>query len=210
MSVNTLPNESRLAAFAMIATCVLGFVALLHHPTGESIHAAGDPATKLALNSLVHAGMLAITLVLTACLAQYTGDRGWGRLLPRTGFLLFAAGAIAACGAALVNGFVVPDLMRSGHADETIGAALWAGNQRLMAFAGFTFAGAVGCWALDLLRTPGARVFAGIGLVLAVAETIWQLHIGSRFDVHAMQGFWVWLSAACVLFAAVMLRRAGN
>jgi hypothetical protein len=210
MSNATLRHESRLAAFVLIATCVGGFVALLHHPTGAAVHAATDPGPMLALNGAVHAGMLAIVALLAVCLAQYTGDRGWHRLLPRSGFLLFAAGALAAGGAALVNGFIAPDLLRAGDDDAAVRAALWAANQRLMAVAGFALAAATGAWALDLLRSPGLRVFAWIGVALALAEVVWQIRIDSRFDVHAMQGFWLWLSAACVPFAVVMLRRPAD
>lgn len=206
------PNrDSRLAAIAMAACCLLGLLALLHHPARRGGESAAAAELLVSVNAGVHASMLVLALLLSACLAQYTQHRGWSRLWPRTGFLLFATGALAACFAGLINGFVAPDLMQAlpgpaAGGDEVVRAAMWAGNQRLMALCGFCLAAAVACWSLDLWREPGRRGLALAGLVLAMAEIVWQLWHGSRFDVPAMQLFWGWLCLACGLFAWVMLR----
>lgn len=192
------------------AACLLGLLALLHHPVhGDSQASIGGAI--LPLNPLVHASMLAVVLLMVACLAQYTAVRGWHRLLPRTGFLLFAVGGLAGCFAGLINGFIAPDVMQyaptSAGEDAGFGAvrvALWAGNQRLVALAGSCFAAAVACWSLDLLRSPGRRGLAGSSLFLAVAEVAWQWNIDSRFDVGAMQVFWLWLCLACIPWGWVL------
>lgn len=201
MSDPVVARDSRLAAGLLAACAGLGLLALLHHPTGFAHAAPGAPMPSVG--ALVHGAMLAIVALLVAGLGQYAATRGAHGFWPRTGFLMFAAAALAAGGAALINGFIAPDVhaQAGGAAGEALRIGLWAANQRLMAVAGLGFAAAVAAWGIDLLRTPGARTAGGFAVALAIVEVVAQFAHGHRFDVVAMQWFWAWLCAAVAPFA---------
>jgi hypothetical protein len=209
---------------------LLGSIGVAHHPIFHRADAAsaGTFAQISTLNTVVHAALIMVMLVIALCMAQYSAmrqqQRAQGDLvnpssaLTRSAMLLFGFGTLALCFAGLINGFIAPDLMNASASDMANPAyahpaqplllrACWVANQRLMALGGFSFAAAVALWAWDLLRhTPQHRSLGWLGLALALAEVLWQLAQSSKFDVRNLQLFWLWFCVWCGISAWVMLR----
>ena len=194
---------------------------MAHHPTlhSHTISSAVEEIPKLqSLNGLVHGGMIALSLLIGLCFAEYSALRGLTRFLPRSALILFLFGLIAMCFGALINGFIVPDLIASfatqpeqqAHAKMLLSSA-WASNQSLIALGAYLMAAAVLLWSLDLLiNTPQRRLLGALGGALALLSLIWQFSQSSRFDLRNMQFFWLGLCVWAGLAAWVMLDRRGN
>jgi hypothetical protein len=212
-----LPQLSiRLCAYGLFFSVIVGIFALAHHPTFHSTNMASAPGAlaKVAwLNTLVHGGMIAVTMFIFLCLVEYSMLRNWRAFFPRSAIIMFGFGVVAVCGAALVNGFIVPDfIVLESHAQgiasnqaELIASLLWSVNQRLMALGAYFIAASVLLWSVDLLvNTPHYKKIALAGLFLGIGQLAWQLHSHSNFNLHNMQLFWLWLSAWSAILAWIM------
>lgn len=208
-------GAARSCAITLIICCVFGIFAMAHHPTLHS-HAISDTAAEMAkiqgLNAVVHGGMIALSLLIGLCMAEYSALRGLTRFLPRSGLILFWFGIIAMCLGGLINGFVVPDLITNISTQPELQAqaklllsAAWASNQRLVALGAYLIAAAVLLYSIDLLRNgPKRRLIGALGCALAVLSLIWQFAQSSRFDLRNMQFFWLGLCVWAGLAAWVM------
>ena len=218
---NTPSSTARRCAITLIISCVLGIIAMAHHPTlhSHTISSAVEEMPKLqSLNGLVHGGMIALSLLIGLCFAEYSALRGLARFLPRSALILFLFGLIAMCFGALINGFIVPDLITSFAAQpeqqaqaKMLLSAAWASNQRLVALGAYLIAAAVLLWSIDLLiNTPQRRLLGALGGALGLLSLLWPFSQSSRFDLRNMQIFWLGLCVWCGLAAWVMLARRGN
>ncbi len=196
----------RVCAYGLFLSAIFGIFALAHHPTFHATNMASAPealAKVAGINALVHGGMIAVTMFIFLCLVEYTMLRNWRTFFPRSAILLFGFGVAAVCGAALVNGFIVPDYIAliakaqglASNQVELVSGLLWSINQRLMAIGAYLMAVSVLLWSMDLLvNNPPFKKTAVVGLLLGVGQLAWQLHTHSNFNLHNMQLFWLWLS----------------
>ena len=218
---NTLSSTARRCAITLIICCILGIIAMAHHPTlhSHTISSAVEEMPKLqSLNGLVHGGMIALSLLIGLCFAEYSTLRGLTRFLPRSALILFLFGLLAMCFGALINGFIVPDLIASFAAQpnqyaqaKMLLSAAWASNQSLVALGAYLMAAAVLLWSMDLLiNTPQRRLLGALGGALALLSLLWQFSQSSRFDLRNMQFFWLGFCVWAGLAAWVMLDRRGD
>ena len=186
------------AGVLLIGVSVLEVAAMAHHPSVHAHEIAEVLAQIRALatvDSWVHGVLIALIVVGFLALTEFARRRGLARPLIRAGLIAYAVGVGAMIGAALVDGFIVPDVaMRAAGvsaAELQISAGQLAlcvlANQALARLGAVALSVGIAFWSLDLVRGAGlARVLgiAGIviGLACAGALILGALHL----NVHGM------------------------
>jgi hypothetical protein len=113
----------------LVASALLAVIALTHHPVAKASHGADVFRQIRALAPLdraVHGAMIAVTALLVFALCVFAQRRGLRRPWNLFALIAYALGAVAIIGAALADGFFVPEIgLRFGTpADAASGIAL--------------------------------------------------------------------------------------
>jgi hypothetical protein len=207
-----------LPGIILLAASLLEILAMAHHPT------VATPDISKALQSIaelskaagiVHGVLLALMLLVVYGLSEFALRRGLTRPLIRAGAIAYGAGVIAMQGAALVSGFVVPDLAslmpHSNPVDLQIDAQLLTLcrvlNHSSANFGAVAMCTGIGLWSWDLLFGPAPRRWAGalglaVGSLPALALIAGVIHL----DVHGMSAV-VLAQALWYVAIAVLLMR---
>jgi hypothetical protein len=210
-------KQNSIAGAALIAS-VLGFVlTMAFHPTGSDF--AGESE---ALGRATHRAVGSHGLALVSIPAALFGFLGLSRWLGlrrapvSAAFILYTISSGALLCAALVSGFVAPDLIRqlsgAGPADRPAWHALLAYNFLLnQAFAKVgvaAFSGAMIFWSASLPRSGAlAKTAQVLGIAIGTATVLLLGHGVVRLDVRGFGGI-VLSEAAWILPVAILLMRA--
>lgn len=205
----------------LLVVTALGVVAMAHHPSVSTpdIAVAVKRITDLSqLSGVVHGGLMALMLVTFYCLSVFAEWRGASRPLILAGLIAYGAGVIVMLGAALVSGFVVPDVASMSPHDSPVDLQIVRQllilcsilNQACADFGVVAMSVGIGLWSLDLMRERGMLRMIGmfgcvVGLVPVVALFAGALHL----DVHGMRNV-VLLDAAWNLAIAAWMIRIGR
>ena len=207
-------SQSRLFGWALIAAGVLAVVFMLHHPVAEG----GNLAERLAsmesmrgVASWVHGLLCAVLVVIWAGLMGLSQNLGWHRFAPVCGFVCISAGSLLYIGAAMISGFVVPELAADGSAGAAksthqILALLWHGNQALANAGAVATAAAIGFLSCSMLSRSGLLQWTGgVGVVIAGATLLGLVLGWIALDVRGMtlvtiaHSGWYVLAGLCLL-----------
>ncbi len=197
---------------------VLSVALMAAHPT---VHARGvsdlveGVVRQAAVNGLVHGALIALLGVLFFGFSGLSSRLGLGRAAVRGGLVAYAFGAAALTAAALVNGFVVPELAaryRTGPAADL--EALWpvlglchAANQVCSRLGTLAIAVAVLLWSLPLARRRGLqRAIGAFGLTAGVLFPAALLAGRLPMTVHGLGAFLLVQAAWGVAVAVELLR----
>jgi hypothetical protein len=97
---------------AVILTCgLLSIAVVTHHPTVHAHTPAqlfADIASLSVADEIVHGILIAFMFALTFGFSVFAMRQGLHRLTSLAGLLGYGAGALALCGAGLIDGFFVP------------------------------------------------------------------------------------------------------
>jgi hypothetical protein len=210
-------KQNSIAGAALIAS-VLGFVlTMAFHPTGGDF-SGGSEAVARATHRAVGSHGLALVSIPVGLfgflgLSRWLGPR---RAPVSAAFLLYAISAVALLCAALVSGFVAPDLIRelsgADPPDRSTWHALLAYNFMLnQAFAKVgvaAFSGAMIFWSASLPRSGAlAKTAQILGIAIGTATLLVLGHGLVRLDVRGF-GWIVLTEAAWILPVAILLLRA--
>lgn len=100
-------------------TTLLSLVVIAHHPMADMHDPARGLANIVAIGNTdrwVHGLVILITLLLTTGFSGFAWRLGVAHPLVMAGWLSLVFGAVALMGAALIDGFVVPDVAARGGA----------------------------------------------------------------------------------------------
>jgi len=189
MNVKTATSLTRNAGIFWISSALLMVFFMLHHPSTQSSgigEALSEISSEGHLSAWVH-GMLILVMV-GIWFGGYglTGRLGCKRAWPLLGLMLFSLGTLGYILAAMVSGFIVPQI-GAQYADAAPEAVEQA--RALLSLSGiinqaFANAGLVGssagilCWSLALVVRPGIVRIAGLIGILAGAVPIAMLLTG--------------------------------
>jgi hypothetical protein len=215
-------NSTFIAGSILLGITFLAVVAMAHHPRGVATsdveHAMEHLAGLSRATAVVHGGLIASMLLTLHCLAEFASHRGFARPLIRSGAIAYTAGVLVMIGAALVSGFVTPNVASLMPHDTPVD--LQVGRQLLILCGILNQACAdsgavamsvgIALWSLDLLRDRGpSRAIGSFGLLVGIVPIVALLTGAIRLDVRGMFDV-VLLQAAWYLAIAALLLRAGR
>jgi hypothetical protein len=220
IAANSVASHQRFAAITLIVVNVLGVLVMAHHPTASTHSALGFMQTLVAmrgLNQWVHGVLIGTTLITGLCLLEFSAH-SLKQLYVRSGMVLYALGALAMAGAALINGFVITRLAEALlQSPATLQAAsplafqlTWAINQTLAEFGVSMMCAGIACWSMQLLNgiSKYARTLGGLGLLLTLMQMLLQWLQQGHYGVPQMLVFVLWHGLWCIGIAFLMLARA--
>jgi hypothetical protein len=210
--------DGRAAGIILASASLVVVVVLTHHPhvaaTAPEEIIAGIGAVAMSAR-LVHGAVIALECALLLAFLDVSLVLGVRYLAVRAALVSAAVGTVAFIGAALLDGFVLPELaMRYRDAPAAaqdmfpyVAAVCGTGLVVLTRFGLVATCLAMVLWSLRLLRTtrPGAVVGAlgcliGPGLVVALSLDVVQLRASQLAWIMAVDSLWN------LALAAVMLR----
>ena len=178
------PPDSRMAGTVIAGASVLSVLLMFRHPSVGS-HAMADViaevAAKAATDRFVHGGLIALMGALLFGFVDLSRLLGLRRPPVRAALIAYAVGTGSMMGAALISGFVVPDLASryASASDAELegfrGLAILSaiGNQTLAHFGVAAMSVAVFLWSLALLCGPRAvRGVGALGLLVAAGPVV--------------------------------------
>lgn len=207
--INTAPGHER-PDFRMSYGLILVIAAsgavffMAHHPT--------DVSETSGIAGMVHGMMLLMVLALASALVHFSLVLGLQHPLVLSGLVCYLAAAAGNGLAAVVNGFVVPDLFarNGGLIAHEIFDFAWVLNQALAKLAVIGTGAAYLLWSLQLLRSKTRRPWlGGLGLVAGIVPAVallsgrFIMDVPTALAIYSTQMLW----AACV---GVMMIRQGR
>jgi hypothetical protein len=191
-------RETAIARAILLVATFLEVAVMGHHPSVQASDPLGAAREMVALSATavtVHGVLVALMLVIAYGCAVFASGRGASRPLIGIGSIFYGAGVVVMIGAALVSGFVLPDLANAlPHATAGDGPGLNSIfilcrvlNRTCANFGVVAMSVGIGCWSLDLLKTPGLK--RAVGAWGCVVSILAPLAIFSRWihlDVHGM------------------------
>jgi len=212
-------KAGRSAGGILLVATLLEILAMAHHPsvsTPDIAQAALQIVRFSKFAALIHCVLMALMLLVVYGFSEFSLRRGLGRPLIRAGAIAYGAGVIAMLGAALVSGFVLPDLASlTRHVtaidlqiNEQLFVLCRVLNQTCASFAVVAMSVGIVLWSIDLLRDSGSRrMVAVLGLLAGAIPAAALLGGWLHLDVHGMTQVSV-LQGCWNLAVAVLLMRA--
>jgi hypothetical protein len=207
------------AGMTIAACATLMVLAIAHHPTVVAQRPAEMLADVVAVavpDRIVHGSLIVIIGALVFGFAIFAQRQGLERSTVLGGFLAFATGAGALVGAALIDGFLVPDvaLLYVGKSAETATVAVQLLStcalmiQILTKLGLLALSGAILAWSVGLVRTSGAARIAGIiGFVAGVGPAAFLLAGRDYLTPHTLGAIVLVEAIWYLVIAALLIRR---
>jgi hypothetical protein len=191
--MTTMPSETgaakrtshaRRAGIVLIGASLLSIVMMAHHPHAASQGAAeiaAEIVDKASIARFVHGALIALLGAQLFAFVEFCRLLDRDRATVRLGFVAYAAGIGAMTGAALISGFLVPDLAARyaalGASDLDVFRHLlrlcMAGNQVLAKFGVVAMSIGIVAWSIALFRRARGNAWVGaIGLLAGLAPAI--------------------------------------
>ena len=171
-------TQETIAGLILLIVSILSLAIIIHHPTlGTPGHdnLAEEAVVEARLNGFVHGALIIANILFYFALTILSDQLGCKRLAVRAAQLSFATATISMIGAALVSGFIVPDL--AAHLVQDQHPAAFPTQLKLLGAMNQTFAktGVIGYgfaiffWSSAFLRFSGVTRIIGIyGLTIGI------------------------------------------
>jgi hypothetical protein len=203
------PNEARdrLVGGILVATSLLSVLLMAHHPTirapGQSAAAiVAEMAEKAATSKRVHGGLLALLAAQSFAFLELSLRVGLARRAVRAALLAYGIAWFAMTCAALISGFVLPNLaLNYANAPGVDAEALRyslsacaAGNRALASYSAVSASVAIGL--ISLVLGSQHRALAALGLLVsagpafAILLGVLHLEVSGMTLVVASQTLW--------------------
>jgi len=220
---STRSTDALLPGLSLIAAGSLAALVMLIHPTARGVDMAARLSSLSEISSLsrhVHLAMILCVVVLwlsLASLARRWPASGW----VATAMRLYALGAVAMLGAALISGFLVADylhraLPHMARAEDALAPVLLAfsANQLLAGAGTLLMSAGLALWSMRMLRDRSwlARICGGYGVLAGLLCGIGYAIGRIPLDVHGMtfvvavHGLWYCLLGAWAVRSATRPR----
>lgn len=211
------PSTS-VAGYGLITLAALSVAFMAAHPTagtndpGELVIRIGH---GIPGNNIVHGCLITIALLMATCFLSLRDALGPHRLIVRAGLVALVVGTSGAVAAALVNGFIMPNVAArflDAGADEVhaLRPVLVLAREANATCARLSVVGlslAAIAWSIRLLGLPGPRRAAGVmGLVCGLAPLALHLEEHLRMNVPGY-GLFIQIHAAWAILAGLVLIR---
>ena len=206
-------NETRAFGAAMIAGAVAFVVTMGLHPSGGSLERIRDIASVvIGTHSLAIASLVCITIGFLGLTARL----GASRFLAWSAMVTFAAGALAAICAAVLNGLALPALARHHEGSDpatldTLRVVLGYNHALNASFARvFMIATTVATvlWSVAILRTRALPAWVGVvGALAGATATALVLFGAIGVDVHDFGLFIFAFAGWSIVVGAQLLRK---
>jgi len=212
--------SGQVAGWLLAASSLLSLLFMLHHPSVAAT-ATGQMVAEVSREALlamtVHGVLIAMLFVQFYSLTVLSVRLGLRRGPVIAGLTAQAAGVLAMLGAALISGFLVPDL--AGHLGGASREALEMGrqqmsfahlaNQRLAQVGVVAMGLAMAMWSITLLADRGfTRLIGAAGLLLGSALVTAMLSGRITLHVHGMTLVLAILVVWYLAVAVQLIRRA--
>jgi hypothetical protein len=207
--------DPRVAAGALAVCAILAIVAVGLHPVAES-HAAAQAIPEMVrlapMDRLVHGFLILTSLATFFGLTIFAARRGFGRQTTIAGYIPYALGVTAVIGAALIDGFITPDIATRyvKVTPEDIRAAVPLFHLCAIAIQNLTKLGFVAmaagifAWSIGLVHSPGTLRTVGIVGLFSAGLTIAILSYAHYLNPHFV-GIIVFVQAIWYLGIAGLL-----
>lgn len=211
----------RAAGSMLVVLPLLSLLVLAHHPTiaAHDVHEATHQLAAVAgFAALVHGMLIAGQCGILYALLTWLDSRNLANPLPRAAAIMLLLGTVGVIGAALVDGFIVPQVATFPHEgdpglmimDQLIRYSMSL-NQVLIVAGELALSAAFALLSADLIGIRGGSLWVGAaGLVLAGGSILGLLtgflvlHLRGMQILFAAQSVWlVWLGI-------FILRSAGD
>lgn len=197
------PGREPFAAYALLASAVLGVAVMAVHPNGHQLRDAVDGIAMVGRNRIVHAVAIAAVLLQTSGALAVVRRAGRGQVgLAHLAFVLHCAGTASVVIAGLCSGFVLPQFLADGKLADLV----FAMNQAFAKLYAVAGSAAIAAWSIAGWRRILPAATAGIGLVVGTLVAVLVAVGHLRLDVHGMGALVLAQSVWWVLVAIGMLR----
>lgn len=209
-----------LSGVLLIASGILAPLIMIFHPTAQGADMAARLTSLTEISRLSRHVHLAIIVCLVALwlslahLARRWPGNGW----VWTALRLYALGAAAMLGAALISGFVIGDYLQRvlpliAHAEEALPAVLLAFSANQVLAGGGTLGMSAGIvlWSVAMLRQPGPLAIvcgaygaiAGLLCLIGYATGMIPLDVPGMTFVVVAQSLWYCMLGLWVVRASM-------
>jgi len=204
----TADRSQMISGLAIGVATILALVFVAHHPiaAGQShTEILNDIAQKARTDRLVHGALIGIMSGFLFGFSGFASGLGPYRALIRLGLVVYAAGCASTAGAALIDGFIVPDIAArflSAPADDSRIAYDFlciaaSAIQSLTKLGLVLLSAGILSWSVALVRFGGSRRWTGLlGLAAGGIQVLLILLAGEVMTPHsliailAVQGVW--------------------
>ena len=217
VTVNPSP-AARSAGVVMALASLLSVALMLHHPSVGS-HSVSDVLGEIAEKSMtsrvVHGFLIALVGALIHTFVEFSRRLDLHRAPVRAALIAYAIGSCAMIGAALISGFLIPDLAAQfvhARPDDLGGVGpllilCGLGNRTLANFAVIAMSVGILLWSWATIRSNRDNAWIGaIGLVAGAAPAVALLLGLYRLDVVGMTSVVVCQTLWNLAVASAMIR----
>jgi hypothetical protein len=192
------PPNARIAGIAMALASLLSVALMMRHPSlgSHSIAEVVDEIGAKAMPSrVVHGALIALIGTLIYAFIEFSQRLGSKRLPVRAGLVAYLMGSGTMIGAALISGFLVPDLAATfarGRAEDldafrNLLTLCSLGNRTLANCGVIAMSAGILLWSIALLSSHRRHVRIGVLGLVAGAAPAGALLLGLfRLDVLGM------------------------
>jgi hypothetical protein len=199
-------REGKVYGIVLIIS-VLGFlVVALAHPTGHQALSSPERLEQVIFVTVLVHGVALVSIALSLLgLVGLSHRLGISRVEVTAALIAFSLATVGVVCAALINGFVAPNLGRwmlsEGESVQSLVGPLFRYNAMLnRAFANFhvvSGSAAILAWSVSMIRIAFGRPAGWLGIVIALGTVVALLGGPLQMDVHGMaivvlsQGVWM-------------------
>jgi hypothetical protein len=213
---SAVPNGTA-AGIAIAVSAIATIFAIAHHPTVTTrapAEAIAQMVRLATMDRIVHGVVIVLLGALLFGFSVFSLRRGLHRQLVVAALLAYAAGSGVMIGAALIDGFLIPQIAAryAGARPDVITFAAQILSvcamtiQILAQFGVLALSSAVVLWSADLVQTPGALRVTGIIGVASGAAAVVVLAFAGWLNPHNLIAI-VLLQAIWYVAIAVLLIR---
>jgi len=217
--MNSTPGSqlNRIAGMALMGGAALAIFFMSHHPSTSSQElgaALGEIRDEGVVSAWVHGMLILVMVGIWFGTYGLTRRLGAERALPVLGFMLFGLGTLAYCLAAMVSGFIVPEIgsrfadVPADQLEQAKGMLLISGiSNQAFANAGLigTSLGIV-AWSLALMTHASINRIVGIlGLAVGLLPAVLLLSGNLTLHLAGMTGVVITQSTWYLLIGYLMI-----
>lgn len=200
---------------AIGACAILAVLAVAQHPVAAS-HVAAQAIPEVVqlslIDRLVHGFLIATTLATFFGFTIFSARRGFDRHTTIAGFIGYALGVAAVIGAALIDGFIIPDIaaryVKVTHDDIRAAVPLLTfcaiAIQNLTKLGFVAMSAGIFAWSVGLVASPGTLRTVGIVGFFAAGLPVVILSYAHFLNPHLL-GIIVLVQAVWYLAIAALL-----
>ncbi|MCW3846078.1 hypothetical protein OF829_02435 [Sphingomonas sp. LB-2] len=186
-------KNDRIAGGILVAASLASVLMMTHHPSDAHDYAMGQ---------FVHGAMITIVGAMTLGLIQFARVLGLDRLTVLAGLIAYGIALFGDVGAAVIDGFVVTNLVARGVEDRDVFALAWEANQALARLGVVATGVAFMLWSIRPVTRGGwaGKAIGALGIVAGLAPMVllgtglMNMHLHGAILIYGGQAAWMALA----------------